>query len=416
MDECLSPFNKGLGWMEEAHSDDEVANKGWNLLREDLSLPVAVLYEERLAHNLVWMRRFIDAYEVALCPHGKTTMAPKLFRRQLDEGAWGITLATASQVRVAHAHGVRRVIMANQLVGKANMEIVSRLLADPGFEFYCLVDSTENVEALGRHFAAEGRCVDVLIEVGVTGGRAGIRGAGQLAAVLSALLKWRDSVRLCGVELFEGVLRDETGVRKFLAEAIQITQLIVEGDRFGRTPFLLSGAGSAWFDVVAEMFSAAEFGQPVEIVLRPGCYLTHDVGLYVATQERLQSGNPVAQAMGAGLIPALHVWAYIQSRPESGLAIVGIGKRDASFDVALPQPALHYRPGTKKPTKAAPCWRLTKMMDQHGMLEVEENDDLRIGDMIAFDIAHPCLTFDKWRSLPILDSDFGVVDIVRTYF
>ena len=76
-----------------------------NLLREDLSLPAAVLYESRLAHNLDWMRRFAAAYRVELCPHGKTTMAPALFHRQLAAGAWGITLATAPQVQVAHAHG-----------------------------------------------------------------------------------------------------------------------------------------------------------------------------------------------------------------------------------------------------------------------------------------------------------------------
>jgi D-serine dehydratase len=57
-------------------------------------------------------------------------MAPKLFARQLDTGAWGITLATAHQTLAAY-HGVRRVIMANQLVGKRNMAIISELLADP---------------------------------------------------------------------------------------------------------------------------------------------------------------------------------------------------------------------------------------------------------------------------------------------
>ena len=59
-------------------------------------------------------------------------MAPQLFRRQLDAGAWGITLATAHQTRIAYQHGVRRVLMANQLVGKQNMAIVAELLAVQG--------------------------------------------------------------------------------------------------------------------------------------------------------------------------------------------------------------------------------------------------------------------------------------------
>ncbi|HVH88513.1 MAG TPA: hypothetical protein VM912_17470, partial [Terriglobales bacterium] len=113
----IQPLNKGLGQMDRALGAEEIPNLGWNLLHEDLSLPTAVLYEDKLGHNLKWMQSFAAAYGAKLAPHGKTTMAPKLFHRQLEAGAWGITLATAHQTRVAHEHGVRRVLMANQLVG-----------------------------------------------------------------------------------------------------------------------------------------------------------------------------------------------------------------------------------------------------------------------------------------------------------
>jgi len=56
------------------------------------------------------------------------------------------------------------------------------------------------------------------------------------------------------------------------------------------------------------------------------------------------------------------------------------------------------------------------MMDQHAYLQIEEKADLRVGDMIGFDISHPCLTFDKWRYLPVLDSHFQVIDVVETFF
>ena len=114
---------------------DDLASLEWNLLREDLSLPTAVLYQEKLLHNLNWMQQFITAYGVKLAPHGKTTMAPKLFDLQLKAGAWGITLATAHQTSVACQHGVRRVLMANQLIGKQNMTIISRLLEDEDLIF-----------------------------------------------------------------------------------------------------------------------------------------------------------------------------------------------------------------------------------------------------------------------------------------
>ena len=119
----IDPLNKALGRLDAPLTPAEAGQPGWQLLREELSLPAAVLYEDRLVHNLQWMRKFMGAYGVQLAPHGKTTMAPKLFARQLAEGAWGITLATAQQTAAAAAHGVRRVLMANQLVGRRNMEI-----------------------------------------------------------------------------------------------------------------------------------------------------------------------------------------------------------------------------------------------------------------------------------------------------
>src|SRR5437868_8623672 len=122
--DVVHPLNKGLGVVERAVPLGEVPNFRWNLLREDLSLPTAVLYEEKLKHNLQWMQSFVNAYGAKLAPHGKTTMAPKLFSRQIQAGAWGITLATAHQTRVAYEHGVRRVLMANQLIGRQNLEIV----------------------------------------------------------------------------------------------------------------------------------------------------------------------------------------------------------------------------------------------------------------------------------------------------
>jgi D-serine dehydratase len=414
--ELIGSLNKGLGSMDQPLAAREIAQLGWNLLREDLSLPTAVLYEDRLANNLKWMQQFIAAYGVKLAPHGKTSMAPKLFARQLESGAWGITLATAQQTRVAHAHGVRRVLMANQLVGKQNMAIVADLLEDPQFEYFCLVDSARQVEQLGEFFKSRARQLHVLIELGVDGGRAGVRNPQQMDELLASLERSRDYVVLRGIELYEGVLDDENSIRQFLRRAVEVTGELVQSNRFDRFPIILSGAGSAWYDVVAEEFSKADIGRPVDVVLRPGCYLTHDVGVYRDAQKRIQSRNEIARQMQSGLLPALQLWAYVQSVPEKQKAIIGLGKRDAAFDAGLPTPLLLYRPGSASPREVPASCELVKMMDQHGYLRFDEDNEIRVGDMIAFDISHPCLTFDKWRYLPVVDTSYSVIDVVQTFF
>jgi D-serine dehydratase len=437
---------KGLGAASEETPMAEVARLGWNLLREDLSLPVAVLSQDVLDHNLRWMQRFIEAYQVNLAPHGKTTMCPALFERQLRGGAWGITLATASQARAAYRHGVRRILMANQLVGKQNMAIVSDLLRDPRVEFFCLVDSADGVDQLGRFFRDRQQRIAVLLELGEHGGRTGVRDEAAETQVLAALARWRDTVSLAGVEVYEGVLPDEAAIRAFLQRAVAcVARLAAQGHFAGRDQVILTGAGSAWFDVVAEELGRATLASPgglatgvvgeqgdrtsdnsartLQVVLRPGCYLTHDVGWYREAQQRMAATNPVVQRLGDGLRPALKVWAYVQSRPEPELAIVGLGKRDVAFDSGLPVPALHYRPNTTAagmaaaaPSSAPAEWTLTKIMDQHAYMNIPADADVRVGDMLAFDIAHPCLTWDKWRQLPIVDRDYNVVELVQTFF
>lgn len=413
---AIGPLNKGLGPFNRALDASEVAHLDWNLLREDLSLPSAVLYQEKLLHNLNWMRQFISAYGVKLAPHGKTTMAPRLFDLQLQAGAWGITLATAHQTQIAYAHGVRRILMANQLVGKQNMATIANLQRDPEFEFYCLVDSAAHIDQLGAFYLTRGQRLNVLLELGAEGGRTGVRDNEQLHAVLAGLSRWKHSIALCGVEIYEGVLSDESSICAFLKRAVEVTEQLASEHRFQRAPILLSGAGSAWYDVVAEVFSSAAFGDSVEIVLRPGCYLTHDVGAYRDAQARILNNNAIAHQMNSGLLPALQVWAYVQSVPEAEKAIIGMGKRDAAFDSGLPVPALHFRPGNVTPQAAPAHWAVTKMMDQHAYLQIRPGDDLCVGDMIGFDICHPCLTFDKWRTLPVLNADYQVVDIIQTFF
>jgi D-serine dehydratase len=413
---AVQPLDKGLGPLAAPGTPQQVAALGWNLLREDMSLPVAVLSQARMTHNLAWMQRFVGEYGARLAPHGKTTMAPRLFQQQLAGGAWGITLATAHQTQAAYAHGVRRVLMANQLVGRRNMGIVAELLADPDFEFFCLVDSADLVDQLAAFFGAAGRPLQVLIELGVPGGRTGVRDAAQMQAVLDALERAGPALTLAGVEVYEGVLKTEDEIRAFLQHAVRVLQELAHTGRLQRSPAVLTGAGSAWYDVVAEEFAQADIGQPLEVVLRPGCYLTHDVGIYKAAQARIDTANPVAHRMRSSLLPALQLWAYVQSVPEPERAIIALGKRDAAFDAGYPVPALRYRPGDTAPAAVPAGWEVTGMMDQHAYLKIAPGDDIKVGDMIGFDISHPCLTFDKWRQVLVVDDGYTVVDVVQTFF
>src|SRR5437764_135832 len=55
--------------------------------------PLLTLDHDAVEHNLRTMAHWCAHHGLLLAPHGKTTMAPQLFQRQLEYGAWGITAA-----------------------------------------------------------------------------------------------------------------------------------------------------------------------------------------------------------------------------------------------------------------------------------------------------------------------------------
>jgi D-serine dehydratase len=180
---------------------------------------------------------------------------------------------------------------------------------------------------------------------------------------------------------------------------------------------MLSAGGSAYYDLVVDQLRRRAMGARYRLLLRSGCYLTHDSGLYRRAFEQLRTRNPELAAQNDALRPALEVWAYVQSRPEPGKAIANFGKRDASHDDP-PVPLKWFRPGgTMTQPEAIPGnHRVVQLNDQHCHLEIEVDSPLAVGDMVAFGISHPCLTFDKWRTLYVVDDDYNVISAVCTYF
>jgi D-serine deaminase-like pyridoxal phosphate-dependent protein len=383
--------------------------------------PVVVLEAGALEHNLATMAAWCAAHGVALAPHGKTTMAPQLFERQLAHGAWGITAANAAQLRVYRAFGVSRILLANQLVDPAALRwLAGELDADPGFEFVCWVDSVRGVELMTEALTAAGaaRAVEVLIELGASGGRTGVRDRETALAVATAV---RDSpaLRLAGVGGYEGALAHDSSpqsrarIDSYLGDLRSLAVALSEQDLFDHArPFVVTAGGSAYFDqVTAGLTVGWPEGLDVLPILRSGAYLTHDDGFY----RGISPLGAEPRAEGAQLRSALRAWAQVTSKPEPGLALLTLGKRDASFDEGLPEPQWH-RPAGGPPTRLD-AHEVSALNDQHAFLRLPENSPVEVGDWIGLGLSHPCTVFDKWPLLAVVDDDGEtVVDFVRTYF
>ncbi|MGF6528603.1 alanine racemase [Variovorax sp. PvP013] len=401
-----------------------IGERGWNVLAGDLPLPVALLRREALEHNLAWLQARVDEWGVDLAPHGKTTMSPQLFRRQLDGGAWGITFATVGQLAVGVAAGTRRALIANQVVSDADLAGLQHLLrSHADLRVVFLVDSAAQLDLIEdfacRHPLA--RPFEAMVEIGVEGARTGCRTHEQ-AVALAARLRASPAARLVGIECYEGQgATGESGPDAAYTDALmdRVEAVARHGaahDLFEGDEVLVSAGGSALYDLVARRLRPA-LGRPVRGLLRSGCYVTHDHGTYrrlqVAIDARLHC------AAGESLRPALEVWATVQSRPEPRLAIVAMGKRDVSFDLSMPVPIARAALGARRTSAVPASWEIGALNDQHAYLRWREADDALapgVGERVGFGISHPCTTFDKWHWMPVVEDDYTVGDAVTMHF
>jgi D-serine deaminase-like pyridoxal phosphate-dependent protein len=361
--------------------------------------PVMVLRRAAAEANIATMAAYCLRHGLDFAPHVKTTMAPGLIAAQLDAGAWGLTVATANQALVLRRLGVPRVLIANEVLDPTAL----RWIADEnaaGAEVYFQVDSVAGVVAAGSALEGTGGRLRVFVELGHPGGRTGCRTVADLEIVARAAAAV-DRLDLVGVTAYEGTLSDEASVDAFLEQVADAANAL---SGLLPTPALVSAGGSAWFDRVVAKLRPDELGR---VILRSGASVTHDDGYYGEHTpfHRIPREGP--------LTAALEVWAQVTSMPEPGVAIVGMGKRDAPFDEGLPVVLDVRRDGEISPITGLD---VTKLMDQHAYVSVAPDVDLRVGDLLRFGISHPCTAFDKWRHIPVVDDERRVVDVLHTYF
>lgn len=417
----FDPSLKSFPQQAAPGTSDDIAQRGWNVLADDLPYPLAVLDSAALAHNLAWMQDYAQRKGVALAPHGKTTMSPELLARQLQAGAWGLTFASVWQAATGVQAGARRIIIANQVLADADLDALDALLAaTDGLTVYFLVDSLAQLACIADWRARRGsaRQFDVLLEMGFDGGRTGCRTLEQAQALAQAL---HDSaaVRFGGIECYEGQLGTCNSAHDVAAVAplVQRVQALVQwcDDRalIAGEVTLVSAGGSAIFDLVLPMLRGLVLKKPLQGVLRSGCYITHDQGHYRRYLQLVQE----REGLDASLRPALEVWALVQSVPEPGLALLSCGRRDISSDIEMPLPQRIAARGARTAQPVPPDWKVTALNDQHAYLRFDPAGRVpQVGDRVALGLSHPCTTFDKWRWMVLVDADYGVCGAIHTCF
>ncbi|WP_162237150.1 alanine racemase [Frondihabitans sp. Leaf304] len=404
----------------------------WPIPLDELPTPVLTIDTAVLDHNIDTMARWCSEAGVDLAPHGKTTMAPEIWQRQLDAGAWGITVATAYQAEIARQAGVHHIIFA----GTTFSTDALLLLVEPGSDVLMWVDSVATVHlvdaALERGNAT--RPLPVLVELGARGGRTGARTLDAALAVAAAV-RDADHLVLAGVAGYEGALTHGIDAESLQLVDDYLATLIEFRDRLDGESFtqwldlggdvVLTAGGSVYFDRVVEALGFRHDpdgvrGVRTRVVLRSGAYVTHDHDLYrrLTPFERIENADR--------FLAALDLWASVISKPEATLALLNVGRRDTADDEGLPILIEAYRTsaqGVRRVPGAVEAARVTGLNDQHAFVELPPESSLAIGDLVRLGISHPCTTIDKWTDIATIDDGRikpralpAVSGVIRTRF
>jgi D-serine dehydratase len=388
-----------------------------------MSLPLISLDLDAFDGNAAAMLGYVRAHGAAIAPHAKTPMSPALARRLAAAGAWGASVADIRQASVLLRAGIGRLILANEIGGRAAARRLAAAMAGhPEAELFVFADSPLLVEALAAAWAGRDDLprLGLLPELGLA--RGGARTVAEAEAVAEAALAAESGrFRLAGVAAYEGSAatgdpaetRDRIGrLMGMVKDLFARVRARVGADR----PLVMTAGGSSFFDLVTEALGpAAAADGRAELVLRSGAIFFHDHGIYersVAALDLRAGFGPVPAA--ASFRPALRVWAEVLSRPEPGVAVCGMGHRDVAMDQDLPRPLACYRDGGRIGGMAGAA--VARLNDQHAFLDLPAGSALEVGDVVEFGISHPCTCLDRHGVVYGLDRRQAVTTVFPTCF
>ncbi|MBB2788604.1 UNVERIFIED_ORG: D-serine dehydratase [Rhizobium esperanzae] len=422
----LSPGLRGIPVGNAPVSSANIPDAHWRPAGGEMSLPLLTLDLQAYETNKKTMLGICSDFDCQIAPHAKTPMSPVLARDLVSAGAWGVSVADLRQAEVMLHHGLRRVLIANEIGGKSAVTRLARLLRNYcEAEIFMFVDSTDVVSALARSWLGDDTLppLNLLVEVGC--GRGGVNSDTEARHLVRSIAGLNSKhIRLAGIAAYEGTANhpDEKELLENLDDLFDRVSFALKAARETvgpERPLVLSMGGSSLFDYVIDRCRPVVGGDSnVTLLLRSGACFFSDHGPIRARLQAISSrgmlGKAASDSIAGAFTPVLRIWAEVLSMNGPHNAICGFGLRDVAHDQGLPVPVAVWRNGERVIT-LGDVSVVSKLNDQHAFVHAPELE-LSVGDVIEFGIKHPCTTIDKHDVIFGLDERGEVKVALRTFF
>ncbi len=401
-----------------------------NIIKENVQFPILSINKKKLLNNINIMNNFAKQNNVNLAPHCKTFMSPQLISNFLKK-TWGVTISNNQQLSSIINLNIKNIIYGNLITNESNLTQYLFILKkyENISNIYLCIDSLYGLNLLSKTIQKNKIKfkIRILIELGVKNGRCGIRNFNSFKKFVNLFLRNSNNIIISGLFFYEGAIVDKkiSNISNKIKNLIDLTYKchceLLNRNLYKEKKKIISGGGSEYFDLVVNYFNKLNFTKDTKLILRPGSFIAYGHGYYEKKIKYIKNRNicnDLSKKNSTFFEPSLLLWSHVISINDSGLAIINFGKRDVSFDLGNPIPINIYR--NKKIFKDiknnSMKLNVFKLNDQHAFLKYNNKSELKIGDLISFGITHPCITVDKWRYIYLVNSNYDIIDVYKTFF
>jgi len=349
--------------------------------------PYVLIDGAKMQRNILKMANVAGGNGVALRPHVKTHKIPGIARAQLEAGAVGITVAKLSEAEVMADNGIEDIFIAYPLVTEAKIRQAVRL-----GETVRLVVGVDNLEGARRLSAtAEGHILEVRLEVDTGLRRTGI--PYDEAVGLAGEIEGMGNLDLTGIYTYRGAVLGGSKTLELEKAGLEEGQLMVS------LADMLRERGIGVDDVSVGSTPTAEYAAKVDGVteIRPGTYVFYD-----RMQARL--GTCSLDECAAVVV------CTVVSRPAPNLAVIDGGSKTFATDVGPGVEPLNLEGYGH--VVGYPDAVLERLTEEHGMLSVDEDCDIEVGDTLQIIPNHICSTVNLHDQVYLVGGD-GAVEETR---
>jgi D-serine deaminase-like pyridoxal phosphate-dependent protein len=337
-----------------------------------------------LRRNIEGMARAAREAGVRVRPHVKTHKSPVIARMQLDEGADGIQVAKLGEAEVMAAAGCDDILVGYPIVGSEKLERLTALARRA--RVAVATDDLGVARGVAEAARGAGQVIGLYLEVDSGAHRLGV--APERSPAVAAEMANLHGIEFRGIFTHEGhAYRCEPGTDELAALCAGVAATMAG------VAEALEAEGVACPEVSVGSTPSVRYmlRHPGITTVRPGTYVFND-------RTTLELGAATDAQLAAWVV------ATVVGRPAPERVVVDAGSKALSSD---------QRPFAPTPSYGLvlgrPRWEVVGVSEEHGLVRVGTDEEVRIGDRVAILPNHACGTVNLWHELTVVE-DGRVVD------